>query len=357
MALTTLQLIDFRSYRNRELTLNPAVTVVVGPNASGKTNLLESLFVLSTTRSFRASDSDLIRFGANLFRIIARDNDVEYSLGYLNDGSHSEKKLARNGIKRTISNHIGALPSVLFEPTDLNLLAGPPEQRRKYLDFILCQTDATYMKQLSRYRRVLKQRNNLLSNFDIGGVQEQVFTWDVQLTEAAADIVERRKELLTHINEIVPSQYGRIAGRDEEFILTYQASVDADNYAEQFLDLLTRNLTRDLAAGFTTIGPHREDFKVKFKNNDLMSVASRGEVRTAVLAMKLAEIRYSEDKVQRKPLLLLDDVFSELDRERRIQLLGELKDYQTVITTTEADSIKGDIETDYSLIETLKEDA
>jgi DNA replication and repair protein RecF len=361
MKIQGLELTNFRSYERAAFELHPDVTLVVGPNASGKTNLLESLYVLASTKSFRARDRDLIRHEQDHFRVVARDGELEYALGVRAAGTGGvagpaggamEKKITHDGVKRTLVAHVGSIQVTLFEPTDLDLVAGPPEGRRRYLDFVLCQTDRTYLKTLQQYRRVLRQRNALLDGFDIEGIREQIFGWDVKLAELSIEVYERRQRLLEVLNETVPGVYGEIAGEREEVRLEYLPSV-AGGYAEGFLEALARNLTRDLAAGFTTIGPHREDFRVHFKNNDIMAVASRGEVRTVVLAMKLAELGYAEAKTGVRPILLLDDVFSELDRDRRGYLLGRLVGHQTIITTTDADSIAREFTAPHSIISTV----
>jgi DNA replication and repair protein RecF len=351
MKIERLELANFRSYEGAAFELHPDVTLVVGPNASGKTNLLESLYVLASTKSFRAKDRDLVRHDQDHFRVVAKTGEVEYALGVSTAGGGMEKKITHDGVKKTLVSHVGAIQVTLFEPTDLDLVAGPPEGRRRYLDFVLCQTDRTYLKTLQQYRRVLKQRNALLDGFEMGAIKEQIFAWDMKLAELAVEIYERRMRLLGVLNGMVPRVYGEIAGDEVEVELEYLPSVKG-TYAEEFLDTLARNLTRDLGAGFTTIGPHREDFKVHFKNNDITAVASRGEVRTVVLAMKLAELDYAGEQTGVRPILLLDDVFSELDRERRGFLLGRLAGHQTIITTTDADAITREFHTPHSIIST-----
>ena len=350
----TVTLTNFRSYDTGRFELDPRITLVVGPNASGKTNLLESLYVLSTTKSFRAKDRDLVRHEQNHYRVVVTGEYGEVSLGFEKNTGQGTKKLAYDGAKQSLASHIGRFAATLFEPSDLDLLHGAPEQRRRYLDGILCQTDATYLRTMSEYRRVLKQRNSLLDGFSPEQIKSQIFAWDVRLAGTAADIYTRRLALIAELNQLSPGVYERIAREPVAFTLSYQGSVavPADDYADAFLQALERNLLRDLAVGFTTIGPHREDFKVKFRESDITSVASRGEVRTAILALKLAEIGYIERTTSVKPILLLDDVFSELDRERRIQLLGQLDGYQTIITTTDADHIRDDLPSGYSTIYT-----
>jgi DNA replication and repair protein RecF len=351
MRVEGLELTNFRSYARAGFELHPDMTLVVGPNASGKTNLLESLYVLAVTKSFRAKDRELVRHGEDHFRVAARAGDVDYALGMSLESGAPAKKITHDEVKRTTSGHVGTMQLVLFEPTDLELVAGPPEGRRRYLDFLLCQTDPAYMKTLQQYRRVLKQRNALLDGFEVGAVRDQVFTWDVKMAELAVEIYERRQRLLGVLNREVPKLYAEIAGEELGIELDYVPSVAGD-YALEFLETLARNLPRDLGAGFTTIGPHREDFKVRFRNNDITAVASRGEVRTVVLALKLAELEYDEAETGVRPVLLLDDVFSELDRERRGFLLNRLGGHQTIITTTDADAVTREFATPHKVIST-----
>lgn len=370
--IQSLELTNFRSYSQAQFELSPDVTVVVGPNATGKTNLLEALFVLVCTKSFRTRDHGLVSHGDDFFRIVADTGGTQMALSYGLVNGRWSKQITYDGAKKSLVSHIGRLQATLFEPSDLGLISGPPEGRRRYVDYILCQTDPSYLKTLSLYRRVLRQRNKLLSAFDVGRIKDEIFTWDLKLAELAGDIYNRRLEFLSYLNERAAGIYESVAGEAPEISFHYQPSVPSSSrsasrktnqaersllgvqgadYASAFLAELTRRLTADLAAGFTTIGPHREDFKTKFKNNDITAVASRGETRTVVLVLKLAELQYSFEKTGIKPTLLLDDVFSELDASRRRRLLSAIDDHQTIITTTEADAVK-DLHQNYITIET-----
>lgn len=348
--LTNLALTNFRSYSNYSLDLHPNCTLIIGPNASGKTNLLEAVFVLATTKSFRAKDLDLVRYGQDHYRITGNTDGTNYALGYQNQGGASKKKVTHNGAAKTLSGHLGKLLVTLFEPSDLEIATGAPEYRRRYLDYVLCQTDKDYLHHLNLYKRVLKQRNRLLGDFAIGDIKDQIFTWDLKLAESAVEIFNRRKQLLKRLNHELPDFYRDIAGHEVEIKLQYLPSIQGD-YADNFLPALAGNLTRDLAAGFTTIGPHREDFEIKFKGQRLDRVASRGEVRSLVLAMKFGELGYVESVSGRKPMLLLDDVFSELDPMRRKALVKRLRGYQSLITTTEAEAVPAK-SLDYKIVKT-----
>lgn len=352
MTIEQLNLTNYRSYTNHHFTLHPDLTVVIGPNATGKTNLLEALYVLAQTKSFRAKDVDLIRHGQNFFRIEGTHPEGSISLIYQPTGKPN-KRLLYDQTKRPLIRHLGTVPVVLFEPGDLLLINGSPSLRRRYLDSILCQTDPIYLRALTNYSRVLRQRNSLLENFGLASIKDQIFAWDVNLTNLAVELYNRRQNFITYLNSVIGQSYDDIAGEAADLSIEYLPSVAATDYAESFMDALVANLTRDLAAGFTTIGPHREDFRIRFKNNDMMTIASRGEVRSAVLALKLAELGYLEERLNRPPLLLLDDVFSELDVSRRHYLTKKLPGYQTLITTTDAD-IAREIEQNHTVIKTAE---
>lgn len=335
MPITSLSLTNFRSYSNQEISLNPVATLIIGPNATGKTNLLEALYVLATTKSFRARDGELIHHGGGFYRLEAHIDDTKLSLGYQTTDRGTEKRVRHDGVEQSLVSHLGTIRVVLFEPNDLLLINGGPDRRRRYLDFVLSQTDKRYVKVLSRYKRVLQQRNRLLTNW--AGQTDELFAWNIKLTELASEIHSRRQAVISHINRMSSEVYARIAGSPEGLVLTYRGTTDHGDYPTSFLQLLESNLQRDIAAGFTTAGPHRDDFAITFKSSPIVSVASRGEMRTVVLALKLAELAYIEQQTNTKPILLLDDVFSELDDSRRRFLLDTLGEYQSVITTTNAD--------------------
>ncbi len=361
-----LELTNYRSYASARFELHPEVTLVVGPNATGQTNLLEAVYVLAATKSFRARDRDLVRHGEEVFRIVGRGENLnlgeetEYALAVRVNGVQIEKRVTHDGVKRPLVRHIGSIQVTLFEPTDLELVAGSPEARRRYLDHILIFTDPEYVRTLHTYKRTLRQRNALLSgDMPVPVVREQIFVWNVKLADLAVQIYRQRSGLLTQLNAGLPELYCDIAGSPAPLELTYEPTIgdettSADEYGNLFLETLERNLPRDLGAGFTTIGPHREDFSISFKDGPIGAVASRGEVRTTVLALKLAEIAYAEEVTGRRPILLLDDVFSELYRARRTYLLGRLGGYQTIITTTDADAVTRELKVEHKILSTVE---
>lgn len=339
MAITRIILNNFRSYTDQSFTLDPGVTLIVGPNGSGKTNILEALYVMATTKSFRAKDEALVQQGSDLLSIEVSSPESEYRFAYQKEPTIA-KKVTHGGVKKSLRSHIGTVPVVLFEPGDLQLLAGPPSARRAYIDTILCQTDPEYLQALNEYKRALKQRNALLRNHDFVPA-DMLFAWNVQLTGPAIIIRTKRQEFIAYLQTKLPSLYEAIAGKSHELTISYQPN--PDNVFANETELLTQleqNIQKDSMAGFTTLGPHRDDLLVMFDGHPIDARASRGEHRSVVLALKLAELEYQNEFARSRPLFMLDDVFSELDTYRRGFLLDAIGDYQTIVTTTEADTVK-----------------
>lgn len=334
--ITDLRLQNFRSYGDVSFELSPGVNIVVGPNASGKTNLLEALLVLARGSSYRAKDSELVRFGRPWTRL---DIDLE-------DGGRRTVKITREPaaaklyeldkktFKRLSLPH--TLPVVLFEPEDLRLLSGGPERRRDYLDDLLEQTTPGYGALRRQYRRALAQRNALLKRH---GSQNQIFPWDIRLSELAGQIVRARGGLTKELNKDIGKLYRKLSDTKVKVTLEYQSRWPAENYETKLLKELENSLELDRVRGFTGAGPHREDLMVLFGGRPVNDTASRGEMRTAVLALKIIELKIIEKLRETAPLLLLDDVFSELDGKRRHALTDYLAPYQTFITTTDADAV------------------
>lgn len=336
--LRSLSLTNFRSYKSISLSFEDNLTVISGPNAVGKTNLLESIFVASTTKSFRASDADLINTGEDFFRVVAEfDNDhVDLSLSLL--GGAQAKRLKLNTKKQSLHSLLGRNPVTLFEPHDMNLFDGSPERRRRYMDTVLCQLAPGYTQALTAFKRVLKQRNSLLHSAKVHGGyvnDDELFVWDVQLSEPGKQLYAHRKDFIASLSPLVREIYGEIADKDTELELIYQPNVEMDS--QDYLEALNQSRLKDRSAGFTTAGPHRDDMGLSFKDGDINSAASRGETRTLILALKIAEMRLIERGLNQKPILLLDDVFSELDASRRKHLMELISAQQTLLTTTEVD--------------------
>jgi DNA replication and repair protein RecF len=332
-----LRLQHFRSYRDAAFEFSPGVNIIVGPNASGKTNLIEALLVLARGSSYRASDDELIAFGSPWARLDTHSDDAQHTLKLLREGR--DKKLFEiDGKQFKRATERTTLPVVLFEPDHLRLLSGSPEERRNYLDDLLEQLRPGYRQARRQYRRTLAQRNALLKAGRQHAVA-QIFAWNVRISELAGVIVRSRAELVETLADSLPDLYGELSRSHRKVTITYTAQFEPESYETKLLHKLESSLERDLERGFTTSGPHREDFRVLYDDREAAESASRGETRTAVLALKILELQALENRAGHSPFLLLDDVFSELDGLRRKLLTGYIERYQSFITTTDADIV------------------
>lgn len=332
--LTRLHLAHFRSYESLELVLDEPVFLILGPNATGKTNILEAMYVAATGRSFRGDDEELVAHNQDGYVVEATYDDEQIRV-VSRLMPRKSKQFERNAVKISRSTLLGRHPVVLFEPNDLNLLAGSPERRRRYVDVVLTQTDEHYRNNFLSFRRILKQRNSLLwrnKRSPIAELDDQLFILETQLAPVAEEISEQRAMLLADLATILAEVVTRIAKREHGLKLEFNEK------SSGFMRRILEARQRDIVLGTTTVGPHREDWSLWFDGYPIQSMASRGETRTALLALKLAELEYVKQKSEgRQPLLLLDDVFSELDESRRRQLISELSEIQTVITSTDID--------------------
>lgn len=336
--ITDLRLQNFRSYRDESFELSPGVNIVVGPNASGKTNLLEAILVLARGQSYRAKDPELVKVGKPWCRVDADlSNSSKRTLKITVEPEASKVyELAGKPYKRLSLQN--SMPVVLFEPNHLLLLGGSPERRRDYLDDLIEQTTPGYSTIRRQYKRALAQRNSLLKQTR-GVSQSQVFPWDVRLSQLAGQIVRARAALTEIINKDIAKLYKQISGTKTKVTAMYQNRWPVESYETQMLKKLEGSFDDDHLRGFTSVGPHREDLEVLFDGRLAQLSASRGEARTAILALKIIELRIIDAARFQTPLLLLDDVFSELDGRRRHALTDYLAPYQTFITTTDADLI------------------
>ena len=336
--ISDVHLTNFRSYTDSAFEFGDGVNIIVGPNASGKTNLLESILVLCTGSSYRVKDVELIRFDQPWCRLESDSEGTQRKVTIENVCGLAQKKFSIDGAiqKRLLLNK--KLPVVLFEPDHLRLLQGSPERRRDYLDGLLEQTVTGYGTLRREYRRTLAQRNALLKS-PTRPQEAQLFVWNVRLSELGGKIVSLRAKTVDMLNKNIEALYGELAHSSTPVRLEYESDCRVENYSTEVLHLLSVNLTKDLTRGFTGNGPHRHDMKVFLKDHIATETASRGESRTLLLALKLLELDFVEKARGKKPILLLDDVFSELDGARRKALTAHLKHYQTFITTTDADIV------------------
>ena len=331
--LQTLALRNFRSYDNGLFEFKPGVNIIVGANASGKTNLLEAIHYIAVMKGFRVHDRDLASHDSDWFRLEAMTDEGVRVAKFRSDVPQKTMDIDGEVKKRLLAPH--SLPIVVFEPDHMLLLGREPERRRAYIDGILSTTKQQYKSDLTAYKRALAQRNKLLKQESFSA--EQLFVWDIQLSQKAGIIAAARHELVQHLNSICEQKYQAIASNEDPLVMTYESTLRKDSYADDLLSYLRENVTKDRMRGFTGAGPHRDDMKIILKNTDSRTSASRGETRSIILALKIAELELLHLHTGKNPLLLLDDVFSELDGRRRRALAEALQEYQTFLTTTDAD--------------------
>ena len=332
MSLKSLKLANFRSYEEVEFEFDPEMTAIVGPNGSGKTNVLEAIYTLSMTKGFRDNPADMVRGDEEWFRIEADVDGDKLAISW-KDGA---KKITRNDKEMTPHDYLGSFPVVLFEPSSLMMVKGAPALRRQWLDRVLSFSDKKYLVSLLQYRKSLKQRNALLRQPGIRS--EEIFAWDMILSEHAEYIAKKRSKTLESMRRNFSKHYKKISGSDENVVIEYTMNIDNDDYRNQLLDQLQTRLERDKRMGGTSVGPHRDDIGLLYNDKPLSQYGSRGENRTAVLALVLCELEYLSKKCKLPPVLLLDDVLSELDESRQKSLISAIKGIQTILTTTEIDT-------------------
>jgi DNA replication and repair protein RecF len=338
MTIHSIRLQNFRSYLDDTFEFGSGVNIIVGPNASGKTNLLESILLVCRGGSYRVSTPGLINFDSDWSRIEAGSSN----------GSRIVKIDARvSPLKKTYTVNDDdyarlptskTIPVVLFEPDHLRLLAGSPERRRAHLDDLLEQTTPGYGKTRRAYQRVLMQRNALLKKGYTAGAG-QMFAWNIRLSELGGQIAIARHSLTSILDERLADIYPAISHDKTKVSLEYLTGHNLSSYSTSLLKQLENTTDQDFQRGFTGSGPHRDDLSIEFDGRDVRDVASRGEVRTLLLGLKIVELELLRDIRGQSPLLLLDDVFSELDGARRQALTNFLQSYQTFITTTDADVV------------------
>lgn len=367
MHLRHLTLNNFRNYRSLALELTPGPLILYGDNAQGKTNLLEAIYILATTRSNRTSnEKELLNDAAildplpvaRLFTEVQRARDsvkVEIAL-QLNaprppaspsaEGLSAVRKRIRiNGVVRRAIDVIGTINVVMFATQDIDLISGAPALRRRYLDLTNSRIDTRYIHSLQRYTRVLWQRNRLLGLLQQRRAQpDQLGFWTQELTKSGAYLVAQRQHLVQVLGELAHPIHRELSGGAEDLRLLYKPSIGKGESSPQeiesaFCQALESSRAREIAQGTTLVGPHRDDLCLQANSVDMGIYGSRGQQRTAALSLRLSEAQYLQDKTGDQPILLLDDVLSELDRRRRHHLLDFISLFQQVIiTTTELES-------------------
>jgi DNA replication and repair protein RecF len=347
--LTSLHLQNYRNYKELDLETPNKVNVFLGPNAQGKTNLLEAIFVLALSKSHRTSkDKELIGWQGDSARI-SGEADKRYGKVKLDLQFSAQGKKARiNGLEqRKLSDFVGSLNVVMFAPEDLEIVKGTPGVRRRFLDMEIGQVQPGYLHTLQQYGKVLQQRNNFLKASYPGGANATMLeVWNTQLAEHGVKIMKKRKHFIHKLQAFAEQIHAGITNGAEKLTIDYRPSYDADALQdesvlfEQFMIKLTQVKDQEIRRGVTLVGPHRDDLAFFINGKEAQIFGSQGQQRTTALSLKLAEIELIHEEIGEYPLLLLDDVLSELDQHRQTQLIETFQSkVQTFITTTGLESV------------------
>lgn len=341
MQIKKLTLNNFRNYEREEFYFADGLNVLFGKNAQGKTNCAEAVFYLCTGSSLRIKhDRQLIRTGADFARISAvtqnRYGEVEIEATIAETAR--EIKVNGNKISRN-ADLLGNINSVFFSPGELRLIQDGPDERRRFLNLSISQLSKGYYTALLRYNKILEQRNILLKNRDVNLVLETLPVWDEQLCVYAAQIVRARQEYVSSLIPLASRAHCYLTDGRETLALRMEGGYEGDEKetAEKLLNAMENSYEKDLRLGFTTVGPHRDDLKIFISEKEAKGYCSQGQARTAALALKLAELEIFRERAGEYPVLILDDVMSELDLPRRKKLVERLQGVQTIITCTHAE--------------------
>ena len=341
MIIESMELQHYRNYPALQISFDPGTNIFYGDNAQGKTNALEAVYVCCTTKSHRVSrDKDLIRFGqeeAHIKLQVKKDN-VSYRID-MHLKKNKPKGIAVNGIPiRKASELFGIANVVFFSPEDLNIIKNGPSERRRFLDMELCQVNKLYVHNLVNYNKILMQRNKCLKDLSFRPEYESTLEiWDEQLIRYGLPLMEYRKQFIDQLNRLIEVVHGKLTGKKEHLVLSYEPNVQP----EEFSAVLVKNRESDKKQKTTLSGPHRDDMSFFINQIDIRKFGSQGQQRSAALSLKLSEIELVRELIHDYPILLLDDVLSELDRGRQNHLLNSINHIQTMITCTGLDDFIG----------------
>ncbi|MBR3003379.1 MAG: DNA replication/repair protein RecF [Clostridia bacterium] len=334
MWISNVKIKNFRNYTDENISLNKNINIFYGENAQGKTNIIESIFLCGMGKSFRAKkDGEMINFDSQNssieveFQKSDRDGKIKIELG-------TRKNIYLNGIKlKKLSELIGNINLVIFTPDDINILRGSPQERRRFLDIMISQLRPNYLNCLMLYLKTLEQRNNYLKQIKEDGKDESLLDiWDEKLADYAVSIYKYRFEFINKLQEKIEKIHEDITENKEKIVIEYVSMCEEKNL---FLKALKERRKLDIIKGFTTRGVHRDDFKIYINEKEVDIYGSQGQNRTAMLSLKLAELKVVYDEIGEEPILLLDDFMSELDSKRRKSFLENIGDTQVIITCTE----------------------
>ncbi len=337
MIIKNIELENFRNYESLNIEFDHHTNILFGDNAQGKTNILEAVFLSGTTKSHKGSkDSEVIQFGKNdaFIRVNFEKKNIEYKINMqLRQAGH--KSITINGAKiKKAAELFGLVNIVFFSPEDLNIIKNGPAERRRMIDMELCQLDKSYLYDLSNYNKILNQRNKLLKSIEFNqGLKDTVDVWDEQLIFYGKEVIKKRSRYIQELNPIIDLIHKKLTGKTDDLFVIYHA----DSLEAEYEGKLKMSRERDLKLRSTTSGPHRDDIGFYINQVDVRKFGSQGQQRTVALALKLSEIEFVKQIINDTPILLLDDVLSELDSNRQNYLLNSIGDIQTIITCTGID--------------------
>ena len=343
MQIKKLFLQNFRNYESEGFSFSDGLNVLFGKNGQGKTNCAEAVFYLCTGASLRIRhDKQLIKIGAEYAKILA---EAENRYGKVTIEAiifENKRELRVNGMKiNKNADLMGHVNSVFFSPGELRLIQDGPDERRRFMNISISQTSSAYYTALLRYNKILDQRNTLLKNHDTSLILDTLPVWDEQLCKYAAIIVKKRAEFIEKLAPFAKEFHSFLTDGEEELVIKPERKYEGDEaeIAKTLMRRLGNNYEKDLRLGFTTVGPHRDDLDVMINGTDAKSYASQGQMRTAALALKLSEVQIFKELSGEYPILILDDVMSELDLKRRKKLLKCIADIQTILTCTHTERV------------------
>ncbi|MDE5908763.1 MAG: DNA replication/repair protein RecF [Lachnospiraceae bacterium] len=337
MIIKSLELADFRNYETLDIHFDKGTNILYGDNAQGKTNILEAIYVSATTKSHKGSkDKEIINFEKEEahIRTYLDKEDVEYKVD-MHLRKNKSKGIAIDGKKiKKAADLMGLLNIVFFSPEDLAIIKNGPSERRRFADMELCQLDNFYLYNLNHYNKIINQRNKLLKDMYFNpGLKETLNIWDSQLVSYGSKIIERRSIFADQLCDIVNEIHNKLSGGKEKLTVKYEPDVSIENFEEK----MKLNQEKDIRSKMTSTGPHRDDFSFIVNGIDIRKYGSQGQQRTAALSLKLSEIELVKKITKDTPVLLLDDVLSELDSNRQNYLLNSIGNIQTIITCTGLD--------------------
>ncbi len=334
MFIKSIELADYRNYDCLSMEFDKGTNILYGNNAQGKTNILEAIYVAATTKSHKGSkDSEIVNFAkdeAHIRTYLEKENVTTRVDMHLRKSK--SKGIAIDGQKiKKAADLLGLCNVVFFSPEDLGIIKNGPSERRRFVDMELCQLDNFYLYNLNSYNKIVNQRNKLLKDMFMNpDLKDTLNIWDMQLVSFGTKIIERRKLFVEQLNEIIYGIHKKLSGDREELTIHYEPNVEIDDFERK----MKFSQDRDIKAKMTSVGPHRDDFSFMIGDLDIRKYGSQGQQRTAALSLKLAEIELVKKITKDTPILLLDDVLSELDSNRQNYLLNSIGDIQTIITCT-----------------------